>query len=88
LVQMKANVLNKAIQCLDVAEAGCLGAARLAQSAVEGRPVQELAKQNFAPERLVEPDAEQAGLYDVKFKQYQDWYACVREFSRRQVLPG
>ena len=88
LVQMKANVLNKAIQCLEVAEAGCLGAARLAQSAVEGRPVQELARQTFAPERLVEPDAEQAGLYEEKFKQYQDWYACVRDFSRRQLSQG
>jgi xylulokinase len=85
LVQMKANVLNKAIQCLEVDEAGCLGAARLAQSAVEERPVQDLARQQFDPARLLLPDAEQAAAYERKFQQYQDWYACVRDFSQGQM---
>ena len=43
--QLKADVLNKKIMVRDVGEAGCYGAAMLAQSAMENIPVVAIAQE-------------------------------------------
>lgn len=81
LVQLKADVLNRPIETIEVGEAGCLGAARLAQSADTGVPVVELVRRERNPEREIVPSPERAGFYQKKFAQYQTFYAGIRELS-------
>lgn len=81
LVQMKADVMNKPIECIEVAEAGCLGAARLAQSADQQVPVLELVRREFLPEQEVRPNPEQAEQYQRKFEQYQIFYSGIKDLA-------
>lgn len=81
IVQLKADVLNRPVETIEVGEAGCLGAARLAQSADIGIPVRELVRREPRPECLLFPDPERAASYQHKFTQYQTFYAGIRELS-------
>lgn len=81
LVQLKVDVLNRPIETIEVGEAGCLGAARLAQSADTGVSVVELVRRERNPEREIIPSPERAGFYQKKFKQYQTFYAGIKELS-------
>ncbi len=83
LVQLKADVLNKPIECIEVAEAGCLGAARLAQSADQGVPVRELARRESRPKALIQPQPQRAAIYHDKFAQYRDFYANLKAWVGR-----
>lgn len=79
LVQLKADVLGKPIGRIEVGEAGCRGAALLAQGADTGRPVEQLAAREPGP--VVEPDPERAERYRRKFAQYREFYRGVRDLS-------
>ncbi len=79
LVQLKADVLNKPIERIEVDEAGCLGAARLAQSADQRVPARQLARRAGRPESLVRPDPDRAALYQRKFGEYRDFYAKLKQ---------
>jgi xylulokinase len=81
LVQLKADVLNRPIETIEVGEAGCLGAARLAQSADTGVPVVELVRRERNPESEIAPSPERAECYRKKFAQYQTFYAGIKELS-------
>ena len=81
LVQLKADVLNRPIETIEVGEAGCLGAARLAQSADTGVPVVELVRRERNPEREIAPSPEWAECYRKKFAKYQTFYAGIKELS-------
>lgn len=83
LVQLKADVLNRPIETIEVGEAGCLGAARLAQSVDTGVAVTDLVRRERRPEREVIPNPERAEIYQRKFAQYQTFYAGIKELSGR-----
>ena len=81
LVQLKADVLNRSIACIEVTEAGCLGAARLAQSAVTGVPVENLVRQTLKSGPVIDPDPVRVALYRDKFALYQQFYAGIKKLS-------
>ncbi len=81
LVQLKADVLGKTIECIDVNEAGCLGAALLAQSTDTGVAAAELARREIRTERVVYPAPERAELYHHKFEQYQQFYTGIKNLA-------
>ena len=81
LVQLKADVLNKPIETIEVGEAGCLGAARLAQSADQNIPVVELVRREFRPEGKILPDPGRAEQYRQKFEQYKLFYSGVKNLA-------
>jgi len=81
VVQLKADVLNRPIETIEVGEAGCLGAARLAQSADTGVSVVELVRRERNPAREIEPSPERAEFYRKKFAQYQVFYAGIKALS-------
>jgi xylulokinase len=82
LIQLKADVLNKPIENIEVSEAGCLGAARLAQSADQGIPVIELARREFRTESEIQPDPIRAEQYQHKFEQYKLFYSGIKALAR------
>lgn len=79
LVQLKADVLNKPIETIDVDEAGCLGAARLAQSADQGVPILDTMPRKSGC--VIQPSGKQAAQYEEKFKQYQRFYAGIKALA-------
>ncbi|OGV36486.1 MAG: hypothetical protein A2020_12710 [Lentisphaerae bacterium GWF2_45_14] len=81
LVQLKADVLNKPIDNIDVNEAGCLGAARLAQSADLDIPVLELVRREFLPDQKILPNPERAEQYQRKFEQYKLFYSGIKNLT-------
>jgi xylulokinase len=81
LVQLKADVLNKPIETIESNEAGCLGAARLAQSADQGIAVRELVRRELRPERVIRPDPDRAGYYQHKFEQYKLFYSGIKNLA-------
>jgi len=81
LVQLKANVLNKPIGVIEEAEAGCRGAAILAQSVDTGVATAILARREVNPVHVVKPNPEYAELYQKKFAQYQPFYSGLRRLS-------
>jgi xylulokinase len=78
LVQLKADVLNKPIESIEISEAGCLGAAKLAQSADQNIPALELARREFRPKEKILPDSGRAEQYQHKFGQYKLFYSGIK----------
>ena len=81
LVQLKADVLNKPIEQIEVSEAGCLGAARLAQSADQNIPVLELVRRKLRPEQRILPDPDNVEKYQHKFEQYKLFYSGIKNLA-------
>lgn len=81
LIQLKADVLNKPIEQIEVSEAGCLGAARLARSADQNIPVLELVRRKFQPEQKILPDPDRAEQYQHKFEQYKLFYSSIKNLA-------
>lgn len=79
LNQMKADVINKPIQCLEVSEGGCMGVALLAAAASCGKPVADIAGLWCKFKYCVEPDPANAEIYGRKFEQYKKIYPAVRD---------
>jgi xylulokinase len=77
--QLKADVLNKKVIVRQVKEAGCHGAALLAQSALSGISLQHLIKPGKR-DRFFEPDPEKSVIYDRKFKKFRKLYPVLRQF--------
>ncbi len=79
--QLKADVLGKAITPLDIAEAGCMGAAILACSADTKVPPQRLASCWVRSASPLEPDPAAAQLYTERFATYKQLYPVLRDIS-------
>ncbi len=80
LVQLKADVLGRPLTTLAVEEAGCLGAARLAQRAL-GEEARASEAETAGME--VRPDPHRAAQYRRKFAQYRELYPAVRRLNER-----
>ena len=78
--QLKADVLNKKIVVREIREAGCFGAALLARSATENIPVEALLRQKASEAEEFTPNPENAGIYDKKFKAYEQLYPVLKQF--------
>lgn len=80
LVQIKASVLNQAIEVVDMAEAVALGAAMLGGIAagVYADAADAMSKVHFSG-TVIEPAAEQTALYETIFRRvYQEMYPTLR----------
>ncbi|WP_346860614.1 FGGY-family carbohydrate kinase [uncultured Draconibacterium sp.] len=78
--QLKADVLNKKVIVRNVEEAGCYGAALLAQSASTGVPVKELIKSFNKSDKVFHPDSVKAEAYEQKFESYKNLYPALKQF--------
>jgi sugar (pentulose or hexulose) kinase len=76
-VQLQADILNMSIAVCDEKEAGCRGAAMLAQRALGDTPVIP------PPEILavVEPREEFVRIYEEKFKKWEIFSRNIRSLS-------
>jgi xylulokinase len=73
--QTKADVTGLPIDALDVSEAGCLGVAMLAGTAIGVWPsLDEATKQLVSVRKSFQPDREGQTLYDRAFQVYQQLY--------------
>lgn len=81
--QLKADILNRKIIIRETSEAGCYGAAILAQSAHEGIPILEL-HPRVSPERIFIPDMEKAALYQQKYEVYNQMYPLLKRFWEKE----
>lgn len=78
--QLKADVLNKKIRVNDISEAGCYGAALLAQSAVEKIPADQLVRSRECSGTIFTPVAKNAKVYEKKFEKYKGLYRGLKPF--------
>jgi xylulokinase len=70
-LQLKADVTGRPIERVEVTEAGCLGAALLARSALTGERVQDLADRWVRVSHRIEPDPARAAIYTQRFLNYR-----------------
>jgi xylulokinase len=85
LNQMKADVINKPIQCMEITEGGCMGVALLAAAAFNETPVPELAGNWCKYKYVAEPDPARAESYGRKFEQYKKIYPAIRDIYIAQA---
>ena len=78
-LQLKADILNRAIIKKDIDEAGCLGAAILAFSADTGTKVNEIKFKNKNYERTISPNPEKTEIYENKFGNYKKIYPILKK---------
>jgi xylulokinase len=78
LVQLKADVLNRPITVVEVAEAGCLGVAMHACAALTGEPVGDIARRWVRPVHAVEPRPAIAEVYSSRFERYRGLYGGLK----------
>lgn len=78
--QLKADVLNKKIIVREILEAGCFGAALLAQSATENVSVEDLLRHKSAEVVEFSPNNENAGFYAEKYDRYKTLYPALKRF--------
>jgi xylulokinase len=78
--QLKADVLNKEIMVRKITEAGCYGAALLAQSAMTEMPVSTLVRQNEVESEVFAPDPGNAASYEQKYESYKRLYHGLKPF--------
>ncbi|WP_319511997.1 FGGY-family carbohydrate kinase [uncultured Draconibacterium sp.] len=78
--QLKADVLNKKVIVRNVNEAGCYGAALLAQSAVSDVPVKGLIRSFSQSDKVFQPDPVKAKEYEKKFESYKNLYPALKQF--------
>jgi sugar (pentulose or hexulose) kinase len=64
----------------NVKEAGCYGAATLAQSAVEKVPAEQLLNSRKTEDEIFTPNPVNAKIYDHKFETYKQMYPALRQF--------
>jgi xylulokinase len=79
--QLKADVLGKKIQILEVTEAGCMGAAMLACSTVTKKTVDQLASEWVKPKETILPKTENKDWYDSRFKSYKKLYELAKSIN-------
>lgn len=76
--QLRADLLGKPLTCMEVTEAGCLGAAMLAAAADSGRPADQIAEAWIKPGERFEPDPKRSKFYSEQFVRYQQLRPAVR----------
>ena len=80
LIQLKADVLNTPINCVDEPEAGCKGVALLAAAAkLQSRP-QKLATEWIKIQSTIIPRREHTMEYADKFEYYKNLYYSIKNF--------
>jgi len=77
-VQLKADVLNKPITTVQVPEAACLAGAMFACSVHTGEPVMSIAKRWVKTISVLEPQPDNAAVYERKFESYKRLYPAVK----------
>ena len=77
--QMKADILNKKVIVRDVEEAGCYGAALLAQSAQLGVSIEKIIRTD-KQDKIFKPDQTNSQIYEEKFKSYRKLYPLLKQF--------
>ncbi len=83
-MQLKADVLGRAIECLDVREAGCLGAAMLAvQAAGEVRSARDLCAEWVNVSNVYEPDPARQDFYVQRYRVYETIYETVQPIRNK-----
>ena len=78
LTQLKADVLDRPITRVEVPEAGCLGAAMLAYTALTGEPIDTVAQRWVHTVDQVTPDPRAAEVYQQRFEAYKKLYPAVK----------
>ena len=76
--QLKADVLGKPITTLHVTEAGCLGVAMLARSAVTGEDLRALAQRWVGVKSVITPDPARVDWYTRQFEAYRPLYPALK----------
>jgi xylulokinase len=79
--QLKADVMGKPITTVRASQAGCLGAAMLARSAVTGRPLRRIADEMVRLGGVVHPHPKRAAFYRDRFSAYRQLYPALRTLS-------
>ncbi len=79
--QLKADVLGVPLTRLDVTEAGCLGVAMLACSAVTGEPLGSLASRWIRPLGTIQPREERRDWYNRRFAAYRQLYPTLKQLA-------
>ncbi len=81
-LQVKADVLQRPIIPTRQSEGGCLATAMLAQAALDGRPVAELASRWVTLGEPVEPDPRVAATYEAAFARYRRIHPALQPLVR------
>jgi xylulokinase len=81
-LQLKADVLNRPITKVAVAEAASLGAAMLARVALGGEDILAVVKQCVRQEETIEPEPARAACYEERFATYLQLYPTLRNLNR------
>jgi xylulokinase len=81
LSQLKADVTGKQVVLTNVTEAGCLGAAMLAQSAHTNTPVTEITRNWIKLLTEIKPNPEFHNIYSKKFRKYKELYQKIKEIN-------
>lgn len=77
--QLKADVLNRPISCLAVAEAGCLGVAMLARMAHAGVDLGSMVRDWIQVMGVIVPNPENAAYYEKRFSTYLSLYPTLKK---------
>jgi xylulokinase len=77
--QLKSDILNKKIIVRDVEEAGCYGAALLAQSAHLGISIEKLIRTD-KQDKIFMPNHEKSQIYEQKSESYNKLYPLLKQF--------
>jgi len=81
-LQSKADILGVDLHALSVSEAGCLGAAMLAGTAIGVFPsLQDAVDQLVSVRKVFEPREEKRGPYDKAFAVYRKIYPAIRQVN-------
>lgn len=75
--QLKADVLGRPVVALNVAEAGCMGAAMLVKQAAGGGSVADLAAKWVSVRAVYEPDGRHADWYRRRYELYETLYPSL-----------
>jgi xylulokinase len=82
--QLKANVLNKPITTVLVTEAGCLGVAILAKSAITGISAKVIVSEWVKIAQTIFPQNEFVEHYDKQFQTYMKLYPALKSIHPEQ----
>jgi len=89
LLQIKADMLQLAIEQLAVGETGCLGAALLAARGSDATyPLEDMLRRTVTCRRRFEPRPQHASLYAERFSLYRELYPAIRTIQQRMQPCG
>ena len=86
--QLKADVMGKPITTVRASQAGCLGAAMLARSAVTGVPLRRLAKEMVRTGGVIHPNPKRAAFYRERFSEYRALYPALCDLTASKETHG